>query len=198
MCQSPGRASSTSSAKCTRPRSSSARTAPSLSTAGELHHPPPPRAPPSFRLGRLRPGRPAVSPRPHGLVRCAPECRLPLQRRCGQDRRLHHAQHRAGADAVRRRGGHLPDGEDAADPEASHGADGGEAGRSSRGRQLGLAPLCLSLSFPLVISGWSSAPALAARGLVSSRHQQIEVQSRAGSLGMGAEGSIPVPGPASP
>nr|KAF6481670.1 protein tyrosine phosphatase receptor type S [Molossus molossus] len=60
--------------------------------------------------GAVRPGRPHLRA---------------LQCRRGQDWRLHHAQHRPGADAVRGRGGHLPDGEDAADPAAGHGADGG-------------------------------------------------------------------------
>ena len=50
-CQRRGRASSTSLAKCTRPRNSSARTAPSPSTAGELL--PGPQA--VSWLGRLRP-----------------------------------------------------------------------------------------------------------------------------------------------
>lgn len=44
----------------------------------------------------------------------------------GSDRSLHHAQYRAGADALRGRGGHLPDGQNAKNPAASHGADRGE------------------------------------------------------------------------
>lgn len=43
------------------------------------------------------------------------------------DWRLHHAQHRAGEDALRRCGGHLPDGEDVANPAAGDGPDRGEA-----------------------------------------------------------------------
>lgn len=42
-----------------------------------------------------------------------------------QDWSLHHPQHRAGEDEVRRCGGHLPDGEDAPHPAARHGADRG-------------------------------------------------------------------------
>lgn len=49
-----------------------------------------------------------------------------LQRRRRQNWSLHHPQHRLGADEVRRRGGHLSDGENAADAETGHGADGGE------------------------------------------------------------------------
>lgn len=41
-------------------------------------------------------------------------------------RRVHHTQHCAGEDALRGRGGHVPDGEDLADAAASHGADRGE------------------------------------------------------------------------
>lgn len=40
--------------------------------------------------------------------------------------RVHHAQHRAGEDALRGGGGHVPDGEDLADAAAGHGADRGE------------------------------------------------------------------------
>lgn len=45
---------------------------------------------------------------------------------CGADRSLHHTQYRAGADALRGRGGYLPDGQNAENPAASHGADRGE------------------------------------------------------------------------
>ena len=41
-------------------------------------------------------------------------------------RRVHHTQHRAGEDALRGGGGHVPDGEDLEDAAASHGADRGE------------------------------------------------------------------------
>jgi len=48
-----------------------------------------------------------------------------LQCWSGADRRVHHPQHRAGADAVRGGGRHVPDREDATDTAASHGADRG-------------------------------------------------------------------------
>lgn len=49
-----------------------------------------------------------------------------LQRWSGPDRRVHHPQYRAGEDEVRGRGGHLPDRQDAAHPEARHRPDRGE------------------------------------------------------------------------
>ena len=59
-------------------------------------------------------------------------CVCLFQCRGGPDRGLHHPEHCAGEDAVRGRGGHLPDGEDAADAEARHGADGGKQTRRHR------------------------------------------------------------------
>lgn len=51
---------------------------------------------------------------------------MPPQRGGGQDRSVHHPQHRAGEDEVRGGGGSLPDGEDSSHPETSNGADRGE------------------------------------------------------------------------
>lgn len=48
------------------------------------------------------------------------------QCRGGQDRSVHHPQHRAGEDEVRGSGRSLPDGEDSAHPETGDGADRGE------------------------------------------------------------------------
>lgn len=51
----------------------------------------------------------------------------PSAQRWGRAHRcVHHAQHRAGEDALRGGGGHVSDGEDLADAAASHGADRGE------------------------------------------------------------------------
>lgn len=54
--------------------------------------------------------------------------RPPLRQQCrsGPDRCVHHPQHRSGEDAVRGRGGHLPDCQDAAHPETGHRPDRGE------------------------------------------------------------------------
>lgn len=49
-----------------------------------------------------------------------------FQRWSRQDWRVHHAQYSPGEDALRGGGGHLPDGQDAEDTAASHGADRGE------------------------------------------------------------------------
>ena len=46
-----------------------------------------------------------------------------FQRWCRADRRVHLAEHRAGADAVRGGGGCLPDCEDPENTETRHGAD---------------------------------------------------------------------------
>lgn len=51
---------------------------------------------------------------------CAPQCWG------GQDRCLHHPQHRAGEDEVRRSGRPLPDSEDTSHSAACHGADRGK------------------------------------------------------------------------
>lgn len=52
--------------------------------------------------------------------------------------RVHHTEHRAGEDALRGGGGHVPDGEDFADAAAGHGADRGECpAAQSRGRSVG-------------------------------------------------------------
>lgn len=55
----------------------------------------------------------------------------PVRQQCWsrKDRRVHHPQHRAGEDEVRRSGGHLPDCQDAAHPEARHRSDRGERSR---------------------------------------------------------------------
>lgn len=49
------------------------------------------------------------------------------QCRCGTDWGLHHAKHRAGADALRGCGGHLPNGQNAENATASNGANRGES-----------------------------------------------------------------------
>lgn len=49
------------------------------------------------------------------------------QCRCGTDRGLHHAKHRAGANALRRCGGHLPNSQNVENATASNGANRGES-----------------------------------------------------------------------
>ena len=57
---------------------------------------------------------------------CVCVCVFLVQCGRGEDGGLHHPEHCAGEDALRGRGGHLPDSQDAADPETSHGTDRGE------------------------------------------------------------------------
>lgn len=59
----------------------------------------------------------------HVNCHCFMFLRSMMQCWCGPDRSVHHTQYRAGADALRGSGGHLPDGQNAENPAASHGAD---------------------------------------------------------------------------
>lgn len=67
----------------------------------------------------------------------------PAQRWGRAHRRLHHAQHRAGEDALRGGGGHVSDGEDLEDAAAGHGADRGECPSSPRCWEKGREPTSL-------------------------------------------------------
>ncbi len=68
------------------------------------------------------------------------------QRWSRKDRCVHHPQHRAGEDEVRGSGGHLPDCQDAAHPEARHRSDRGELSRCCCSVSLLVHALSLSLS----------------------------------------------------
>lgn len=89
-----------------------------------------------------------------------------LQCRRGQDRRVHHPQHRAGEDEVRGRGGHFPDGEDAAHPETGHRPDRGERAVPSSSLSLSHPPLPLLTTppfsppgpVPVLLPGQSGVP----------------------------------------
>lgn len=106
--------------KCTKPRNSSDRMDQSLYTAGKEEN--------TAYVMCVKQSTERVSVMKNVPVLVFYQCRG------GQDRSLHHPQHRAGEDEVRRRGRPLPDGEDASHPAACHGADRGKDDKSCRDR----------------------------------------------------------------
>ena len=75
-----------------------------------------------------------------------------LQCRGRPYRRLHHVEHRAGADEVRGRGRHVPDGENAQNTETRHGTNRGKTHCNMHSHALTLFPESIAHNLLIAVS----------------------------------------------